>query len=191
METISISVPAMYADHHVIEVRQLISKLPGVEDMYASSAFKVVEVIFDEGAITKSEIESVLSEAGYLDELTLPIEAGAAAYLAEDTPSYFRHTEVYETTQDEISFAQNVSYTGRPLWNCPGIGVVKNHNIAGVRNYSAVPVGRRGPSAIAGAAVISPGGGIGTFVSADIPIAICLAAIRIDIIGERQVSCTE
>jgi hypothetical protein len=115
----------MYADHHVIEVRKLISELPGVEYIYASSGFNVVEITFDGEKLKANEIERVLDQVGYLDELSLPVETGAAAYLADDSPSYFRHTQVFETSKDSVGFAQNVSYSGRPLWNCPGIGVIK------------------------------------------------------------------
>ena len=72
------------------------------------------------------EIETKLNEAGYLGEWELPVEADAATYLKADrTESYFRHTEVFEKSQHTVSFAQNVGTSGRPLWNCPGIGVVK------------------------------------------------------------------
>ncbi len=125
METISYEVPAMYGDHHVQEVRRIILELPGVEDVYASSAFHMVEVLYDPEKITNQEIENKLSEYGYLGELPIPIEADVAAYLADDVPSYFRHTEVFETAQNEVGFAQNISFSGRPLWNCPGMGVIK------------------------------------------------------------------
>lgn len=125
MENITINVPLMFADHHVIEVRRLLFELPGVEDVYASSAFGAVEVTYNPEKIGSKDLETKLDEAGYLGELALPVEAGAAAYLAEDTPSYFRHTEIYETAQDMVSFAQEVNQSGRPLWNCPGVGVIK------------------------------------------------------------------
>jgi hypothetical protein len=41
--------------------------------------------------------------------------------------SYFRHTEVFETSRQVVSFAQKVSYSGKPLWNCPGFGVIKSN----------------------------------------------------------------
>jgi hypothetical protein len=66
-----------------------------------------------------------LDEAGYLGEWTVPIEAGATAYHAEaGLKPYFRHTAAYEQTRLVVSFAQNVSYLGRPLWPCPGMGVI-------------------------------------------------------------------
>jgi hypothetical protein len=37
----------------------------------------------------------------------------------------FRHTAVYETVKQTVSFAQHVQYQGRPVWPCPGLGVVK------------------------------------------------------------------
>lgn len=125
MENITINVPMMFADHHVIEVRRILFEVPGVEDVYASSAFGAVEITFDPEKVDINALETKLGEAGYLGGLSLPVEAGEAAYLAEDTPSYFRHTEIYETAQDMISFAQEVNQSGRPLWNCPGVGVIK------------------------------------------------------------------
>ena len=126
MERLTVNVPMMYADHHVVEVRRVLFELPGVEDVYASSAFGAVEVTYDPEKLNMNEIESKLEEAGYLGELIIPVESGAAAYLAEDTPSYFRQTEVFETTQQVVGFAQKIDHSGRPLWNCPGMGVIKN-----------------------------------------------------------------
>ncbi|MFN2174807.1 MAG: heavy-metal-associated domain-containing protein [Anaerolineales bacterium] len=127
METITYELPAMYGDHHVIEVRKILGEIPGVEDIYASSAFQAVEVKFDPEKVSEEQIEKKLDEAGYLGELELPVEADAATYLEEDrSESFFRHTEVFETSKQVVSFAQNVNYSGRPLWNCPGIGVIKS-----------------------------------------------------------------
>jgi len=126
VERLTVNVPMMYADHHVVEVRRVLFELPGVEVVYASSAFGAVEVTYDPDKLSVDEIKSTLGKAGYLGELTIPVESGAAAYLAEDAPSYFRHTEVFETTQQVVGFAQNIDFSGRPLWNCPGMGVIKN-----------------------------------------------------------------
>jgi len=125
-KTITIETPALYGDHHVLEVRQILLDITGVEDVYASSAFHVVEVTFDPDKVKEPDIVSKLSEKGYLEELSSPQEEGVAPYLeAGNSPSFFRHTEVFETNRRVVSFAQNVSYSGRPLWNCPGMGVIK------------------------------------------------------------------
>jgi copper chaperone CopZ len=126
MEKKTFEVPALYGDHHVAEVRRILLALEGVKDVYASSAFQVVEVTYDEKKINDSQIAAKLDEAGYLREWTVPIETGAMAERAENDPKpYFRHSTVYETTKKTVTFAQRVNYSGRPLWPCPGLGVIK------------------------------------------------------------------
>ena len=125
MKSVSYETPALYGDHHVLEVRRILLALPGVIDVDASSAFQVVEVAYDPEQINDLEIAMKLDQAGYLGEWSLPIESGAAAYHAvTGTKPYFRHTAAYEQTRLQVSFAQNVSYLGRPLWPCPGMGVI-------------------------------------------------------------------
>ena len=125
MKVKSFETPALYGDHHVSEIRQLLLSLPGIEDVYASSAFQVVEVTYDPTKINDLEIAVKLDEAGYLGEWSLPVEAGATAYNAEQgIKAFFRHTAAYEQTRQTVTFSQNVSYLGRPLWPCPGLGVL-------------------------------------------------------------------
>lgn len=125
METKAFEAPALYGDHHVTEVQSILRELPGVEEVYASSAFQAIEVTFDENKITADKIAGRLEEAGYLGEIPILAETGEAAYGKENGNSNFRHTAVYETVKQTVSFAQKVQYQGRPLWPCPGIGVVK------------------------------------------------------------------
>ena len=124
---VTFDTPALYGDHHVLEVRQLLLALPGVEDVYASSAFHVVDVTFDDEKVREAEISAKLGEAGYLSDWLLPQESGEASYAKTDRPLvYFRHTEIFETSRQVLSFAQKVPYSGRPLWTCPGMGVIKS-----------------------------------------------------------------
>lgn len=125
-KTVTFDTPALYGDHHVLEVRRILQTIPGVEDVYASSAFRVIEVTYDDARLSEAEIARPLDEAGYLGEWLLPAEQGIAAHLQTDKAlTYFRHTEVFETSRQVVSFAQKVNYSGRPLWNCPGFGVIK------------------------------------------------------------------
>ena len=55
----------MFADHHVIKVKQLLSPLSGVEDVYASSAFKAVSITFDPAKTSQAALEKALTNAGY------------------------------------------------------------------------------------------------------------------------------
>lgn len=124
MEKALFELPTMYGDHHVMEVRRILTALPGVEAIYASSAFHVVEVTFDETRLSGEKIEAHLEEAGYLGELPVPVEAGTSARENGDIV-LFRHTAAHKAAGPAVSFAQTVSHTGRRLWPCPGIGVLQ------------------------------------------------------------------
>ena len=125
MKTKTFETPALYGDHHVTEVRRILLGFEGVTDVYASSAFQTIEVTYDESKINDLEIAVKLDEAGYLGEWTIPVEMGEAAQQGDEKKPFFRHTTTYETIKHTVSFAQNVSYQGRPLWHCPGIGAVR------------------------------------------------------------------
>lgn len=131
MKTFSLSLPGMYGDHHVIEVRRLLLALPGISAVQASSAFRLAEITFDPGVTSEQAITTVLEDAAYLQEPQIPLETGVAAYGGNGNGGTFRHTTAYNQTQKTISFARQTTTTGRPLWPCPGIGVVRKHDEQG------------------------------------------------------------
>jgi hypothetical protein len=98
--------------------------IPGIEEVYASSSFRAVEVTYDPEKVNDLEIQLKLDEAGYLGEWSILAETGVAV-ARKDGEGSFRHTAVYEQTRQVVSFAQNVSSVGRPLWPCPGMGIIK------------------------------------------------------------------
>jgi copper chaperone CopZ len=122
MQKSTFNTPALFGDHHVTDVRRILFAHPGVKDVYASSAFQVIQVEFDESQITHETLLRALEEAGYLGEVAMLAESGKAA----EGDSLFRHTATYETVKKTVSFSQKTPYRGRPLWNCPGMGIVKN-----------------------------------------------------------------
>ena len=124
MEKKRFETPALYGDHHVSEVRRILLALTGVSEVYASSAFQVIEVKFDPADIKVEQISACLEEAGYLGEVPMLIETGIAVEKKEGD-NFFRHSVVHETVKGTVSFAQRVDFRGRPLWPCPGLGVVK------------------------------------------------------------------
>jgi len=129
METVTIDVPAMYGDHHVLEVRRLLLEIPGVEEVYASSCFRIVEVTYDPQRVTPEQIRARLEEMGYTDELAVPTEIMALSYQGNGKKGFLRHSQVYENTRQVVSFAQNVPYSGRPLWPCPGMGLIRKDDL--------------------------------------------------------------
>ena len=120
MITISLALPMLYADHHVLAVRRLLFDLPGVTDVYASSSFQIVEVTFDKSQLDEEKIRSVLMETGYMAELPVAVEFGSSPAFERGKP-FFRHTAVFPQTDRTISFGQDVPEVTRPLWPCPGL----------------------------------------------------------------------
>ena len=126
MEKVSLKLPAMYGDHHVTDVRRILLELPGVQNVYASSAFQTVDVQFDPAQVSEEQIMTALGEAGYLGELPQQVEPSTAFVQGSGNSDHFRHTMVYEQTKLVVSFSQKVSFQGRALWPCPGMGPIKS-----------------------------------------------------------------
>lgn len=125
MEKLTINLPAMYGDHHVVEVRRILQELPGVDEIYASSAFQLLEVTYDPTKVNDQAMLLALESAGYLHETGFQTETGVPPASKSDQPEYYRHTAVFEQSKQVIGFAQKVSYSGQSLWPCPGMGILK------------------------------------------------------------------
>jgi copper chaperone CopZ len=126
MGKISLKLPVMYGDHHVTDVRRILLALPGVQNVYASSAFQTVDVQFDSAQANEDQIRAALEEAGYMGEMPLSVEPATTTVRGSGNDDHFRHTISYEQTRQVVSFSQTVNHQGRPLWPCPGMGPIKN-----------------------------------------------------------------
>ncbi len=121
MDTVCIDVPAMYGDHHVIDVRLRLLNLSGVQSVYASSYAKSVEVTYDPVKITVDDIHSVLHEAGYLQNIELPQEVGVAAYAEPTSQTYMRHSMAFDQTKNTVGFGQDIVAPKITTVPCPGL----------------------------------------------------------------------
>jgi copper chaperone CopZ len=65
MAKATLDVPTLWADHHVLKVREALLKLDGVDDVYASAAWKQVLVMYNSKKAKKADIEKALADAGY------------------------------------------------------------------------------------------------------------------------------
>jgi copper chaperone CopZ len=126
MEKLTLNLPTMYGDHHVIEVRRILLETPGITEVYASSCFQIVEVDYDPAQLDGEVVAGRLEKAGYYRELSTPVESDTAAYgRSSDSDVFFRHTIAYEQTNEVVGFSQKVNAAERPLWPCPGMGVIE------------------------------------------------------------------
>ena len=65
MAKATFDVPTLWADHHVLKVREALFSLDGVDDVFASSAWKKVLVTYNNKKMKKADIEKALADAGY------------------------------------------------------------------------------------------------------------------------------
>jgi len=124
MASLSLELPTMFGDHHVVEVRRILFEFDGVSEVYASSGFGVVEVEYNSKKTPKKDLVAALEEAGYLGDFAIATEPSTPANEDVDG-AFFRHTEAFEQTGNTMSFEQEVNVQRSPLWPCPGMGPVK------------------------------------------------------------------
>ncbi len=91
MQQTVVNVPSMWADHHVLLVREVLLDLKGVGEVLASAARRTVLVKFDEKATSVDAIQKALTAAGYspgeaqaLREFPKRHEDGSAWYTVLD-----------------------------------------------------------------------------------------------------------
>jgi len=86
----------MYADHHVLAVRDALAAIPGVEDISASSARRRVSLDYDPKKVDEESIRAKLAEAGYAEgqelEYAIPPEG------KEDSSAWFCVNQRVTTT---------------------------------------------------------------------------------------------
>jgi copper chaperone CopZ len=66
VKKLTLTIPAMYADHHVTNVKRLLAPIAGVEKVDASSALKELVLTIDESKTSEAALVKVLSDAGYV-----------------------------------------------------------------------------------------------------------------------------
>ncbi|HSJ53888.1 MAG TPA: heavy-metal-associated domain-containing protein [Anaerolineae bacterium] len=96
MEKVTFSVPAMWADHHVLAVREALSRVTGVEEVLASAMYKDVLVKYDPASVNPEVLKGALAEAGY--EIT-------------KAPSIPTHPERIDDASDWFRFQQRITET--------------------------------------------------------------------------------
>ena len=127
MKTKVMELPALFGDHHVSEVRRILLEMPGVNEVYASSGFGVVEIQYDEKKVNDLELQVKLDDAGYTGDLLTKIKSEKAESSGDNTEIFLRHTAAYSQTKLVVGFGQKIgTQHGRPLWPCPGIGLIRS-----------------------------------------------------------------
>ena len=101
MEKLQLNVPDMWADHHVLKVRAALTAMNGVQDVVASSAFRMVALSYDPAMTSPDAVVATLERAGY------PVATDGAGVIAEHIsvatggdPAWFRLGMRKQTTDE-------------------------------------------------------------------------------------------
>ena len=91
MKQTIINVPGMWADHHVLRLRDALLSVNGVSEVIASSARRTVAVSYDEAAVSDKGVREAVAAAGYgpdqvpaMSEFPKRHEDGSEWYLVLD-----------------------------------------------------------------------------------------------------------
>ena len=91
MEKVTFSIPAMWADHHVLAVREALGQVSGVEEVIASAMYKDVLVKYDPATVTPDTLKGALAGAGY--ELATGPELPPYPERIQDSSDWFQFQE--------------------------------------------------------------------------------------------------
>ena len=87
MERLQLNIPDMWADHHVLKVRAALSATDGVEDVIASSAFRMAALTYDPAVTSPGAIMAALDDAGY------SVATDGTGVIAESVPVADGHSD--------------------------------------------------------------------------------------------------
>jgi excisionase family DNA binding protein len=105
MENALLNVPAMYADHHVIAVRNALMAMPGVADVWASSAWRQVQVAYDPALLSAQDISQALEQAGYPVGEDEALPAPTPGLSTKDPAWDVLGARVTETNQSDLTMS--------------------------------------------------------------------------------------
>ena len=91
MEKVVFNLPAMWADHHVLAVRDALNQVSGVEEVLASAMYKDVLVKYDPSSVTPDALQRALLDSGY--EIAKSPELPTYPERTNDTSDWFRFQE--------------------------------------------------------------------------------------------------
>lgn len=99
-EELLLTVPAMWADHHVLAARRLLTRLDGVRAVAASSLGRRVSVTFAPGKVDHETIIAALTAGGYE-----PGDLEAAPAPERAKPAWTHAPRVTTTDPDDLALS--------------------------------------------------------------------------------------
>ena len=104
MEKVTLSIPSMWADHHVLVVRDTLNQVNGVKEVLASAMYKDVLVKYDPAMVNPDALSGALAAAGY--EIAKAPELPTHPERIDDASDWFQFQErVTETDLRDLEMS--------------------------------------------------------------------------------------
>lgn len=104
MEQLALSIPKMWADHHVLAVREALAAVAGVSDVEASAALKSVRLSYDPAVAGQERIVQALRDAGY-DPAEAVVCPEPAANKEPGSPWFVQGVRVTQTNRADLEMS--------------------------------------------------------------------------------------
>lgn len=104
MARVKFTIPAMWADHHVLAVREALGQIDGVEEVIASAMYKDVWVEYDPATVDPDTLSGALTKAGY--DIAAAPALPAYPERTDDSSDWFRFQErITETDMRDLEMS--------------------------------------------------------------------------------------
>jgi copper chaperone CopZ len=104
MEKVTFSIPAMWADHHVLAVREALGQVSGVQKVLASAMYKDVVVTYDPTTVGPDALKTALAEKGY--DIAQSPELPTYPERTDDSSDWFKFQErITETNLRDLELS--------------------------------------------------------------------------------------
>jgi hypothetical protein len=113
MEKITLGIPAMYGDHHVMAVRTIFASLSGASVVYASAAFQQIAIAWEPSQISRQQIEDALTAQGYVPGQPVSVPQLPAAH-------HMEYVTAFGAAQDTVRFSVGAAPADGHPTPCPG-----------------------------------------------------------------------
>jgi len=104
MEKVTFNLPSLWADHHTLAIREVLSQVAGVQEVIASPMYQDVLIKYEPGTVTPDALAKILVAAGY--ELAQAPQLPTYPERTEDTSDWFQFQErVTETDKRDLEMS--------------------------------------------------------------------------------------
>lgn len=104
MDKVTFNIPALWADHHTLAVRNALGQVGGVEEVTASALYKDVVIKYDPAVVSPEALADTLAGAGY--EIAQAPDLPAYPARTDDASDWFQFQErITETDMRDLQMS--------------------------------------------------------------------------------------